>query len=491
MKRKLLATLLALCLCFALLPTAVLADAPGTYHTGDIAVINRMITDNKPEGMTTLAPTDGSLSPEDWKNIVGWDYSTTPRRVISLDLQNKDLSGTLDLTGLSALKRVYCNNNGQMTGINVSGLPALDWLECRSNQLSELDVNGLTTLIKLDCSSNQLTELDLSGLTALTTLGCGVNQLTELDVSGLTALTDLECSFNQLKGTLDVSNLPNLTRLLCISNLLTAVKLNGTAQYQAIFVLANLLKDTSAVTGAEINWDDNDFMFDPQHPTVTNSLSHITSDNAATHYLLTINMPDYTATLTADKGYALPDEIVVRVADRVLTRDKDYTYDSTSGKLTIFGESIRGEDPPSTIGDIVIEGSGVPVPIYSVSIETEGKGSASATPISGPAGTVITLVASADSGWEFLEWQVVSGGVGISENKFKMPNNNVVIKAVFKEKPAEPTEPTEPVKPTEPDQSLPATGENAGIYLWASLLLFAVSALLLALRKKRMSEQSD
>ena len=86
---------------------------------------------------------------------------------------------------------------------------------------------------------------------------------------------------------------------------------------------------------------------------------------------------------------------------------------------------------------------------------------------------------------------MVSGGVGISENKFKMPNNNVVIKAVFKEKPAEPTEPTEPVKPTEPDQSLPATGENAGIYLWASLLLFAVSALLLALRKKRMSEQSD
>lgn len=70
------------------LPTAVLADAPGTYHTGDIAVINRMITDNKPEGMTTLAPTDGSLSPEDWKNIVGWDYSTTPRRVISLDLQD-------------------------------------------------------------------------------------------------------------------------------------------------------------------------------------------------------------------------------------------------------------------------------------------------------------------------------------------------------------------------------------------------------------------
>ncbi len=452
MKRKLLATLLALCLCLALLPTAVFADAPGTYHTGDIAAINSIIDTNEPTGMTK-APSDGSLSPDDWKNIVYWDYSSTPRRVNALSLVSKDLSGTLDLTGLPYLTHVYCNNNEELTGINVSGMTSLEWLECNNNQLSAINVSDLTNLTRLECAANRLT------------------------------------------GTLDVSNLPNLTTLVCAVNRLTKIKLNGTATYNMLWVFANSLEDTYAVTGAGmvIPWSDNfgnPFVFNPQHPTIKNNLTNITSDNPATRYFLdTDTFEDYTATLSADEGYALPDEIVVRVADRVLTRgeDEDYTYDSTSGELNILGDSLIGDDPPSSIGDIEIIASGVPMTsVYSVSVETEGKGSASATPISGPAGTVITLVASADSGWEFKEWIVVSGGAKISENKFRMPNSDVAVKAVFKKKTAS------PVKPTKPHQSLPATGENLmSIYLWASLLLFSASGLLLVLRKRRMSKQSD
>jgi hypothetical protein len=47
-----------------------------------------------------------------------------------------------------------------------------------------------------------LTSLDVSGLTALTSLYCNNNSLTSLDVSGLTALTYLFCTNNSLTSLL-------------------------------------------------------------------------------------------------------------------------------------------------------------------------------------------------------------------------------------------------------------------------------------------------
>ena len=46
-------------------------------------------------------------------------------------------------------------------------------------------------------------------------------------------------------------------------------------------------------------------------------------------------------------------------------------------------------------------------------------------------GTQITLSASANSGYMFKEWQVISGDVTIADNKFTMPNGNVTVKAIF------------------------------------------------------------
>lgn len=68
---------------------------------------------------------------------------------------------------------------------------------------------------------------------------------------------------------------------------------------------------------------------------------------------------------------------------------------------------------------------------YSVTVETEGSGTASASPVLAAAGTEITLSAAPGSGYSFKEWQVISGNVSISENRFTMPDKNVTIKAVF------------------------------------------------------------
>lgn len=60
-----------------------------------------------------------------------------------------------------------------------------------------------------------------------------------------------------------------------------------------------------------------------------------------------------------------------------------------------------------------------------------GNGTASASHVKATAGTEIILTATPNTGYHFKEWQVMSGGVTITNNKFIMPSANVEVKAVF------------------------------------------------------------
>ena len=72
--------------------------------------------------------------------------------------------------------------------------------------------------------------------------------------------------------------------------------------------------------------------------------------------------------------------------------------------------------------------------VYTVTVENDGNGSASAAPASATMGEEITLTATPDNGYLFKEWQIIAGGVTISNNKFTMPADNVIIKAIFEKK---------------------------------------------------------
>ena len=73
---------------------------------------------------------------------------------------------------------------------------------------------------------------------------------------------------------------------------------------------------------------------------------------------------------------------------------------------------------------------------HTVNVTTDGNGTASASPASGPKGTEIVLTAKPNTGYKFKKWEVVNGGVTITDNKFTIKTANVKIKAVF-EKEAE------------------------------------------------------
>lgn len=74
-----------------------------------------------------------------------------------------------------------------------------------------------------------------------------------------------------------------------------------------------------------------------------------------------------------------------------------------------------------------------PVP-YAVSVTTAGGGTLSASPETAAAGTLVTLTATADSGYRFAEWQQTSGpAVTITDDTFTMPEGDVEFTAVFEE----------------------------------------------------------
>ena len=70
---------------------------------------------------------------------------------------------------------------------------------------------------------------------------------------------------------------------------------------------------------------------------------------------------------------------------------------------------------------------------YSVTVTNNGHGTASASPACGTAGTEVTLTATPDDGYRLKMWQVVSGGVTLTGNKFNIRLSDVEIRAVFEE----------------------------------------------------------
>ena len=134
-----------------------------------------------------------------------------------------------------------------------------------------------------------------------------------------------------------------------------------------------------------------------------------------------------TLNATPDKGYHLKEWQVI------------------SGGVTIVDDKFTMPDSNVEI-KAIFEEDAPPAPTeYTVTVTNDGNGTASASPAKAVAGAEITLSATPDKGYHLKEWQVISGGVSIKDNKFTMPDSEVEIKAIFEED--APPVPTDPAKP--------------------------------------------
>ena len=125
------------------------------------------------------------------------------------------------------------------------------------------------------------------------------------------------------------------------------------------------------------------------------------------------------------------------ITDKKLIGTIKFKVLATPGKtVTVSTANLRFSGPNSSISATTgswsvtvytpqIEAS------YGISVTNDGNGSAKASKTSAKKGDVITLDATPKEGYEFKEWQVVSGGVKVSGNKFTVGTTDVKIKAIF------------------------------------------------------------
>ncbi len=143
---------------------------------------------------------------------------------------------SLSITGNSALKNLYAQNNTSMTE-----------LYCQNNALTTLDVSGCTALKTLFCGSNQLTSLDVSSLSNLLQLECARNKLTSINVSNKTKLKILNVCKNQLTS-INVQGCSAMEHLNCYDNVLSSVSVQGCSSLSFINISLNQIKESAMNT---------------------------------------------------------------------------------------------------------------------------------------------------------------------------------------------------------------------------------------------------
>ena len=288
-------------------------------------------------------------------------------------------------------------------------------------------IEYFTALTSLDCSYQDLTELDLSRNTGLTSVLCYGNQLTELDLSANTQLIELDCSSNEITH-LDVSSNHNLEKLSCYHNRLTSLDLSRN----------NKLTYTYCDSWCPIEPDENN----------TINLAELDVDKTSDW----VGGKVENGILTIDEGakkvtynYQCGNNIEMHVILHIHIYDDSWEYNANEHwkKCTNFctdanqgmiksPHDYKGGNTCSVCGYVNAADT------YAVTVEVDGHGTAGASPAFAKTDETVTLTAIPDTGYAFKTWEVIRGGVAITNDTFIMPDKPVTVKAVFQEKTAAP-----------------------------------------------------
>ena len=164
-------------------------------------------------------------------------------------------------------------------------------------------------------------------------------------------------------------------------------------------------------------------------------------------------LADFTITFNGNGGSGSMEPVTVKAGTNYILPACGFTApaDQEFKAWEIGGAEYKVGDSYTVDRDTEIkalwENSVITPTTYTVTVSNDGNGMASASHAKAAAGTEITLTATPKEGYHFKEWQVISGGVTIKDNKFLMPSSNVEVRAIFeKDAPPVPTEFTITVK---------------------------------------------
>jgi len=174
--------------------------------------------------------------------------------------------------------------------------------------------------------------------------------------------------------------------------------------------------------------------------------NHFASSDAAVTVGEGASLADWTITFNAGGGSGNMDSVTVKTGTNYILPECGFTAptDQEFKAWEISGTEYKVGDTYTVSGDTEIkalwENSVITPTTYTVTVGNDGNGTGTATPSTATAGTTITLTATPNEGYHLKEWEVMSGGVTIKDNKFIMPNDNVEVKAIFEKDAPAPTE---------------------------------------------------
>jgi hypothetical protein len=181
---------------------AITAAKSQEYHPHDVSKLKAFLKQPSAEVGKSNGEQIGLTKAEvatidadnDWVGKVSLTWTQDiPKRILNVTMWGgRHLSGTLDLSGCTALNALYCWGN-QLIHLNLDDCTDLDDLQPADNQLTSLDLKHNTRLRVLFCGQNLLADLDLTNNTDLQHLDCNGNQLTTLDLTNNTKLYALRC----------------------------------------------------------------------------------------------------------------------------------------------------------------------------------------------------------------------------------------------------------------------------------------------------------
>ena len=150
--------------------------------------------------------------------------------------------------------------------------------------------------------------------------------------------------------------------------------------------------------------------------------------NSTLYAKWTINQ--YTVTFSVDSGMAIPpvtQDYHTQIAAAPVSTKEGYTL---VGWYTDSGLNTAAAFPYTITGNSTLYAKWT-LNEYAITVQNDGNGTAIADQATAGFGETVTLSYSANSGYRFKEWQVVSGDISISNNTFIMPDEPVTVKAIF------------------------------------------------------------
>ena len=212
-----------------------------TYSTEDLKTLKK-IYNNTGQQLNWTGNTTAAYAT--WEGISWTDiYTDNNLRVTSLKLDNKSLSGVLDIDSLDELVSLHARLNS-FTEVSLKRLKKLDTIKIDSvSTLTKIKFDSLHQLQYLSLQNNSLKTIDFKETPNLNLLYVRNNQLENVTgVDSLKAIKVLDFVNNKISDTLDLSQLNTVQSISLYENKLKHVILPKTPTLTDVELAHNEIK---------------------------------------------------------------------------------------------------------------------------------------------------------------------------------------------------------------------------------------------------------